>query len=826
MKCTTVFARQFALAKTHFRLSPKIQLTQKTYGTRFQSAPKLRPVRLLRVGKASSQKTKADIPNIFPLLPLVTSKTVLSEVSENVDSLFRQRKSNLFVSPPPLATNTTLITATLKPSDSMSLFQKYEKVKRPTLLVTKGDTSNVDDDDGINRVDKNTELEMITCIVPTNEDDYKKAIVTEIKDGENDSNDNRILINGNNESGNIEDTINVHDTNNVDDNDGKNTELEMITCIVFTNEVIDGNDEEDTTNRQNTSNDGMINHVDKNREINRMITCIVPNEGDYKKAVDAEIKDNESENNDNMTLVIDGNDGSGNIKDTEKDTINRKDTNNVNNNDGIINRVDKNKELDEMITCIVPTNKGDYKKAIVAEIKDGESDNNDNNSIINCVDKNRELNRMITCIAHTNEGDYKKAIVAEIKDGESDNNDNMMLVINGNDESGNIKDTKEDTINRKDTNNVDDNDGKNTELEMITCIVPTNKGDYKKAIIAEIKDGERNNNDNMTLVIDGNDESGNIVDTKEDMTNGQDISNVDDNNSIINRVDKNKELDGMIKKTIVAEIKANESDNNNNMTLVIDRNDRSVKIEDTDTINGKDTNNVDDNDGKNTELEMITYIVPSNKGDYKKAIVAEIKDSESDNNNNMMLVIDGNNESSNLEDTENNGEKYEDTTNGQDTSNIDNNDGIINRVDKNRELGEMITCIIPMNEGDYKKAIVAEVKNNIGMHINKDSESDNNDNGTVVIDGNDEYGNKDTNSKVSNGQVKNIDAKGIIELLVACFTEYHGLIKAIWKLAKVCFQLFKKQGFRGVIFVIKKLVDPKLGIPVSNILETFLGMLF
>ncbi|CAG8659058.1 1514_t:CDS:2, partial [Ambispora gerdemannii] len=226
---------------------------------------------------------------------------------------------------------------------------------------------------------------------------------------------------------------------------------------------------------------------------------------------------------------------------------------------------------------------------------------------------------------------------------------------------------------------------------------------------------------------------------------------------------------------------------------LIDGNDRSGKIED--TINRKDTNNVDDNDGKNTELEMITCIVPTNKGDYKKAIVAEIKDNKSDNNDNMMLVIDGNDESGNLEDTE----KYEDMTNGQDTSNVNDNDSIINHVDKNRELGGIIICIVSTNKGNYKKAIITEIKNNIGMHINKDSESDN---GTVVIDENDEYHNKDMNSKISNRQVKNIDAKGIIELLVACFTKYHSLIKAIWELTKnPCFEYFENIPWHAFLII-------------------------
>ncbi|CAG8572484.1 9810_t:CDS:1 [Ambispora gerdemannii] len=738
MKYTTVFARQFALAKTHFRLAPKIQ-----------------PVRLLRVGKASSQKTEAEIPNVFPLLPLVTNKIALSGFSENIDSLFRQRKSNLFVSPP-LATNTTLITATLKSSDSMSPFQKYKKVKHPTLLVMKGDTSNVNDNDGINRVDKNTELEMITCIVPTNEG--------EIKDGESDNNDNMTLAI---ESGNIEDTkedtINGQDTNNNDSINRVDNNRKLDGMIISTNKddykkaivtevkdnESDNNDnmtlaiesgniedtKEDTINRQDTNNNDSINRVDNNRKLDGMI--ISTNKDDYKKAIVAEVKDNESDNNDNMTLVIDGNDESGNIEDTEEDTINGQDTNNVDDNDG------KHTKL-EMITCIVPTNKGDYKKAIVAEVKDGESDNNDNmmlvidgnnesgnikdikkdtingqdinnvnnnDSIINHVDNNRELDGIITCIISTNEDDYKKAIVAEVKDSESDNNDNVTLVIDENNKSGNI----EDTTNEQDTSNVDDDDSKNIELEMITCIVPTNQDDYKKAIVAEVKDDKSDNNDNMTLVIDGNNESGNIENT----TNGQDTNNVNNNDSIINRVDNNRELDGMIiftnkddyKKAIITEVKDNESDNNDNMTLVIDGNDESGNIGD--MTNGQDTSNVDDNDSKNTELEMITCIVPTNQDDYKKTIVAEVKDDESDNNDNMMLVIDENDRSDNIEDT----------TNGQNTSNVNDNG-------KNTEL-EMITCIVPTNQDDYKKAIVAEVK---------DDESNNNDN-MSLIDENDRSGN-------------------------------------------------------------------------------------
>ncbi|CAG8456230.1 10113_t:CDS:2 [Ambispora gerdemannii] len=252
------------------------------------------------------------------------SQKMLSEFSKNVNSLFRQRKSNLFV-PLSLATNTTLITVILKSSDLMSPFQKYEKVKRPTLLVTKSDTSNVNKNDGINRINKNTKLEMIICIVSTNEDDYKKAIITEIKDGENYSNDNRILIDGNDESGNIKDIINGQDTNNVNDHDG-NYKKAIVIEIKDEVLVIDRNNEEDMTNRQNTS--------------------------DYKKAIVAEIKDGESDNYDNITLVIDRNDEFGNIEDTEEDTSN------VNDNDG------------------------DYKKAIITEIKDCERINNDNMTLV------------------------------------------------------------------------------------------------------------------------------------------------------------------------------------------------------------------------------------------------------------------------------------------------------------------------------------------------------------------------------------------------------------------------------------------------------------
>ncbi|CAG8646954.1 10879_t:CDS:2, partial [Ambispora gerdemannii] len=392
------------------------------------------------VRKASSQKTEAEIPNVFSLLPLVINKIALSEFSENINNLFKQSKSNLFVSPP-LATNTTLITAILKTSNSMSSFQKYRKIKHPTLLVMKGDTSNVDNNDSINHVNKNTELEMIISIK------------------------------------------------------------------------------------------------------------------------------------------------SGNIKDIKEDMMNGQDTNNVDNNNSI-NCVDNNRKLDEMVTCIIFTNKDDYKKAIITEVKDDESDNNNNMMLV--IDRNDEFD------------DYKKAIIAKIKNGESDNNDNITLIIDGNDKSNNIKDTKKDMINEQNTNNVNNNNSiinhpfKKRIDEIVTYIIFINEDDYKKAIITEVKDDKSDNNDNMTLVIDRNDESDNIEDTEKNMINGQDTNNIDDND-------------------------------------IINENDESDNIED--MTNRQDTSNVDDNDSKNTKLEMITYIISMNQDNYKKAIITEIKDDVSDNNN-------------------------------------------------------------------------------------------------------------------------------------------------------------------------------------------------
>ncbi|CAG8540753.1 2215_t:CDS:2, partial [Ambispora gerdemannii] len=380
----------------------------------------------------------------------------------------------------------------------------------------------------------------------------------------------------------------------------------------------------------------------------------------------------------------------------------------------------------EKVKCLtLLITKGDtnnYKKAIITKIKDGESDNNDNRTLVingndesgnlEDTDNNSEKYENTTNVQDLSNVDgndsNKKVIIAEIKDGESDNNNNRTLVIDGNDESDNLEDTDnndekyEDMRNRQDSSNVDNNNSiinhvnKNRELgKMITCIVPTNEGDYKKAIITEIKDNEK--------------DTENDDEKYEDMTNRQDSSNIDDNDNIINCIDKNRELGGMItyiiftneddyKKAIITEIKDNKSDNNNNRTLVINKNNKFFNIENT------------ENNSKKYE-DITNRQDLSNNSNYKKAIITKIKYGESDNNDNRILVINGNDESDNIEDTENDSEK---------------------ELDRIVLTNEELDRIILTNEGNYKKAIVTEIKNNIGMYINKDDESDNNDNGKLT----------------------------------------------------------------------------------------------